>query len=156
MLALEAQRPALARYLLRFLDPPRLALGETLLARTSWATRAHTLAAQEAAAPTAGARADALTFALRKWAGQDRESAETALEAWRDQLPNSSQASIRMALLDEQLEGDDMARLTQLPWPPAELRRKHLDLVERFAESPRGRAWGTSVWLERMPPWMQG
>jgi soluble lytic murein transglycosylase len=159
MLALEAQRPALARYVLRFLDPPRLALGETLLARTSWATRAHTLAAQEAAAPTAGARADALTFALRKWAGQDREGAEAALEAWRDQLPNSSQASIRMALLDEQLEGDDMARLTQLPWPPAELKGESTaDLVERFAEKALGDgAWeALLVWLERMPPWMQG
>lgn len=159
MLALEAQRPALARYLLRFLDPPRLALGEALLARTSWAARARTLIALETAAPAAGARADALTFALRKWAGQDREGAEAALGAWRDQLPSSSQASVRMALLDEQLARDDMARLTELPWPPAELKGESTaDLVERFAEKALGDgAWGALlIWLERMPGWMQG
>jgi len=159
MLALEAQRPALARYLLRFLDPPRLALGEALLARASWATRARTLIALETPTPAAGARADALTLALRKWARQDRESAEAALEAWRDQLPSSSQASVRMALLDEQLERDDMARLTQLPWPPAELKGESTaDLVERFAEKALGDgAWEPLlIWLERMPGWMQG
>ena len=158
MLALEARRPALARYLLRFLDPPRLALGETLLARTSWASRAHTLLALETAAPAAGARAEALTFALRKWATQDREGAEGALTAWRDQLPSPSQASVRMALLDEQLERDDTAQLTQLPWPPAELTGESTaDVVERFAEKALAEgAWeALLVWLERMPPWMQ-
>ena len=159
MLALEAQRPALARYLLRFLDPPRLALGEALLARATWAARARTLIALETATLAVGARADALTLALRKWAGQDREGAEAALEAWREQLPNSSQASVRMALLDEQLERDDMARLAQLPWPPVELKGESTaDLVERFAEKALGDgAWeALLIWLERMPGWMQG
>jgi len=158
MLALEARRPALARYLLRFLDPPRSALGEALLARTSWAARAHALIAVESPPPAAGARSDALTFALRKWAGQDRAGAEAALASWRDQLPSPSQASVRMALLDEQLEQDDMARLTRLPWPPQELTGESTaDLVERFAEKAlEGGAWeALLVWLERMPPWMQ-
>ena len=55
-----------------------------------------------------------------------------------------------MALLDEQLEGDDMARLTQLPWPPAELKGESTaDLVERFAEKALGDgAWeALLVWL---------
>ncbi len=156
MLALEARRPALARYLLRFLDPPRLALGEALLARGSWALRTQRIATLGGEATEA--RAEALTFALRQWARQDPAAAEAALVSWRDQLPSPSQASVRMALLDEQLEQDDMARLTRLPWPPQELAGESTaDLVERFAEKALGDgAWeALLVWLERMPPWMQ-
>lgn len=158
MLALEAERPALARYLLRFLDPPRLAFGESLLERHSWASRAQRLATLEDRDGATDARAEALAFALRQWARQDPAAAEAALTSWRDQLPSPSQASVRMAVLDEQLEQDDMAHLTRLPWPPKELAGESTaDLVERFAERALGEgAWDALlVWLERMPSWMQ-
>lgn len=154
-LALEARRPALARYLLRFLDPDRKALGEALLSGRAWAQLAQELGESPQSSP---AQEDALVFVLQRLAQRDPEAASEALARWRDQLPAHGQASVRMAVLNQQLAAENAAKLGRLPWPPAELTGESTaDLVERFAEKALGeQAWAELLlWLQRMPPWMQ-
>lgn len=153
-LVLAANRPSLASYLVRYLEPAQQQLAQEFIALHRQPTRLSRLRAL----PGDPARhAQVVAHVVRRLARTDPDAAEAAWAAWDERvpLPPEARREVRADILRWQIRRDRLPDDHVAAWPPQELAGADVtDLLEELARrSVADQRWDEALtWIERLPP----
>ncbi len=152
-LVLGANRPSLAEYLLRYLDPASERLGRdfiTLHRQPQQLTRISILPGDPLRA------AEVVAHTLRRLARSDPEAADAAWAMWSERVSLSTEAqrSVREEILRWRIRRDRLPADHIENWPPVELMGADVTgLVEELARrAVAAQRWDEALtWIQRLP-----
>lgn len=153
-LVLAANRPTLAGYLVRYLDPANERLAQEFIALHRQPPRLNRLSSLPGD-PARGA--EVVAHVLKRWARQDPEAADAAWSTWvnRVELAAADQQQISEEILRWRIRRDLLPEDFSSHWPPAGLGSEEVDgtLVEELTRRAIANEDWVEVltWIERLP-----
>ncbi len=153
-LVLAANRPSLASYLVRYLEPAGQQLAREFITLHRQPARLN----QVRSLPGDPSRhAQVLAHVLRRLARTDPDAAEAAWTAWeaRVSLPPEARREVRAEIVRWQIRRNRLPEDHVTAWPPEEL--VGADVTDLLEELARGaiadQRWDDALrWIERLPP----
>ncbi|MCC5888102.1 MAG: transglycosylase SLT domain-containing protein [Gammaproteobacteria bacterium] len=153
-LVLAANRPTLAGYLLRYLDPASERLAQEFIALHRQPQRLNGLASLPG---EPARRAEVVAHVVKRLARQDPQAAETAWRTWSSRVELDAQAQQQIAeeILRWRIRRDLLPENFSSSWPPDGVTGEvDATLVEELTRRAiAGEDWDeVLIWIERLPP----